>query len=100
MVSSSVKVEDRFIGASNFNAWKFRIVNILEENELEELITRVIEEPSSNIARAAYKKKQDKAKRIIFYFVKNSMMPIIGHLRIVKDCFGALANLYEKKTPT
>jgi hypothetical protein len=97
---TSVKVEDRLIGASNFNAWKSRIVNILEENELEELITRVIEESTSNTARVAYKKKQAKAKRIIFYSVKDSMMPIIGHLRTAKECFDALANLYEKKAPT
>jgi hypothetical protein len=100
MASSSVKVEDRLIGASNFNAWKSRIVNILEENELEEMITRVIEEPTSNTAREAYRKKQTKAKRTIFYSVKDNMMPIIGHLRTVKECFDALENLYEKKAPT
>jgi hypothetical protein len=100
MASSSVKAEDRLVGAANFNAWKYRIMNILEENDLEELITREIEEPTSNTARAAYKRKQTKAKRIIFYSIKDSMMPIIGHLRTTKDCFDALANLYEKKAPT
>jgi hypothetical protein len=28
------------------------------------------------------------------------MMPLIGHLMTVKECFDALANLYEKKAPT
>jgi hypothetical protein len=28
------------------------------------------------------------------------MMPLIGHLRTAKECFDALANLYEKKAPT
>jgi hypothetical protein len=28
------------------------------------------------------------------------MMPLIGHLRTAKECFDALANLYEKKDPT
>jgi hypothetical protein len=28
------------------------------------------------------------------------MMSIIGHLRTAKECFDALANLYEKKAPT
>jgi hypothetical protein len=64
------------------------------------MITRIIEEPTSNIARAAYKKKQTKAKKIIFDSIKDNMMPIIGHLRIAKDCFDALANLYENKAPT
>jgi hypothetical protein len=85
---------------SNFNAWKYRIVNILEENDLEELISREIEEPTSNTARAAYKRKQTKAKRIIFYSIKDNKMSIIGHLRTAKDCFDALENLYEKKAPT
>lgn len=26
-------------------------------------------------------------------------MPLIGHLRTTKECFDALANLYEKQTP-
>jgi hypothetical protein len=28
------------------------------------------------------------------------MMPLIGHLKTTKECFDALANLYEKKAPT
>jgi hypothetical protein len=94
MVSSSVKVEDRLEEASNFNAWKCRIPNILEESDLEELVTRVIEEPISNTARTTYKKKQAKAKRVIFDSVKDNMMFIIGHLRTAKDCFDSLASIY------
>ena len=100
MTSLSVKAEDRLVGAANFNAWKYRIINILEENDLEDYITREIEEPTTNTARAAYKRKQTKAKRIIFDSIKDNMMPLIGHLRTAKECFDALANLYEKKAPT
>jgi hypothetical protein len=39
-------------------------------------------------------------KRVIFDSVKDSMMPLIAHLRTTKECFDALANLYEKKAPT
>jgi hypothetical protein len=38
MASSSVKAEDRLEGASNCNAWKARVFNILE-GDLDELIT-------------------------------------------------------------
>jgi hypothetical protein len=51
---------------------KHSIVNILEENDLEELITRVIEEPTTNTARATYRKKQAKAKRIIFDLLRTT----------------------------
>jgi hypothetical protein len=86
--------------ASNFNAWKDRVFNILEEGDLDELVTRVMEEPTSNAGRTAYKKRQAKAKRVIFDSVKDTMMPLIAHLRTTKECFDALANLYEKKAPT
>jgi hypothetical protein len=100
MASSSVKAEDRLEGASNFNAWKARVFNILEEGDLDELVTRVIEEPTSNTGMESYKKRQTKAKRVIFDSVKDNMMPLIGHLRTTKECFDSLENLYEKKTPT
>jgi hypothetical protein len=100
MASSSVKAEDRLEGASNSNAWKARVFNILKESDLDELVTKVMKEPTTNAGRAAYKKRQAKAKRVIFYSVKDSMMPLIAHLRKAKECFDALANLYEKKAPT
>jgi hypothetical protein len=100
MDSSSVKEEDRIEGASNFNAWKARVFNILEESDLDELVTRVMEEPTSNAGRAAYKKRQAKAKRVIFYSVKNNMMPLIAHLRTTHEFFDSLAKFYENKAPT
>jgi hypothetical protein len=67
---------------------------------LDELVTRVMEEPTSNARRAGYKKRKPKSKRVIFYSVKDSMMHVIAHLRKANECFDALANLYEKKVPT
>jgi hypothetical protein len=51
---------------------------------LDELVTRVVEEPATNVGREAYKKRQAKAKRVIFDSVKDNMMPLISHLRKVK----------------
>jgi hypothetical protein len=65
---------------------------------LDELVTRVIEESTSNTGRATYK-RHAKAKRVIFDLVKDNMMFIIGYLRTTKECFDALANIYEKKAP-
>jgi len=100
MASSSVKADDRLEEASNFNAWKARVFNIPEESDLNELVTRIVEEPATNAGRAAYKKRQAKAKRVIFYLVKDGMMPLIAHLRTAKECFDVIAYLYEKKAPT
>ena len=69
-----VRVEDRLEGASNFNVWKLRIMNILQEHDLEQYVTSVMEQPTSNAGRVAFRKSQAKAKRIIFDSVKDNIM--------------------------
>jgi hypothetical protein len=99
MTSISVKPEDRLEGASNFNVWKARILNILEEHDLDAFVTGVVEEPTTNAGRTNFKKNQAKAKRIIFDSVKDSIMTVIASLKTAKECFDTLTNLYETKAP-
>ena len=94
------KAEDRLEGASNFNVWKLRIMTILQEHDLEHYVTVVMEEPTSNAGRAAFKKSQTKAKRIIFDSVKDSIMPAMASIMTAKECMDTLVNLYEKKAPS
>jgi hypothetical protein len=61
-----VRAEDRLEGATNFNVWKLRITNILQEHDIEQYVTTMVEEPTNNARRAAFRKSQAKAKRIIF----------------------------------
>ena len=84
MASSSVKSKDKLEGASNFNAWKARALNTLEESDLDDLVTRDVEEPTANQGRATFKKKQAKAKRIIFYSIKDNLMLVIAPLKQLK----------------
>ena len=67
---------------------------------MDDLVTKVVEEPKTNQGRATFNKKQSKAKRIIFYLVKDNLTPVIAPLRTTKECFDALANLYEKNVPS
>ena len=60
--SISIRVEDRLEGATNFNVWKLCITNILQEHDLEQYVTIVVEEPTNNIGRMAFRKSQAKAK--------------------------------------
>jgi hypothetical protein len=81
-----VRAEDRLEGAANFNVWKLQITNILQKHDLEQYVTTVVEEPTTNVGRAAFRKSQTKAKQIIFDSVKDSM--------------DTLMHLYEKQTPS
>jgi hypothetical protein len=94
--SISVRAKDRLEGATNFNVWKLRITNILQEHDLEKYVTTVVEEPTNNVGRAAFRKSQAKAKRIIFDSVKDNIMPAMTSLMTSKDYMDTLVNLYEK----
>ena len=73
------------------------MTTILEENDLDDIVFNVSEEPTSNADRLAYKRKHGKARRIIYDSVKETVMPNITALKTAKECFDTLANLYEKK---
>jgi hypothetical protein len=98
--SISVRAEDRLEGATNFNVWKLCITNILQENDLEKYVTTVVEEPTNNVGIKAFRKIQEKAKRIIFDSVKDSIMPAMTSLMTAKNCMDTLVNLYEKQDPS
>jgi hypothetical protein len=75
-------------------------MNIFEEHDLEDFITREVEEPTAATTRATFKRKQAKARSIIFSSIKDNLVPLIGSLKTPKECYDALANLYEKKVHT
>ena len=100
MASLSIKLENMLQGSSNFTSWKTRVVNAFVEFDLEDIVTREVEEPTSNVGRTTFRKKQAKAKRIIYDSIKDSMMHVLQSLATAKECMDALPNLYETKAPT
>jgi hypothetical protein len=72
----------------------------LQEHDLEQYVTTVVEEPTHNAGRATFRKSQAKAKQIIFDSFKDSIMPAMTSLMIAKDCMDTLVNLYEKWAPS
>ena len=57
-------------------------------------------EPITDAGRLAYKKKQGKARRIIYDSIREELMPNISSLKTAKECYDTLVNLYEKKAPS
>ena len=100
MATNIFRPEEKLQGSANYNSWKARLTAILEENDLDDIVFNVSEEPTSNAGRVAYKKKQAKARRIIHDSVKETVIPNITALKTAKECFDILTNLYEKKAPS
>ena len=63
-------------GADNFQAWKYRISLVLEENELDSYINEEVPVWEEDEAKALHKKKLVMAKRIIADLIKDHLIPI------------------------
>ena len=100
MVAPPVKPEHMIQGSSNFTAWKARIMNTFVEFDLEDQVTRNLEEPIGVAASAAYRKKQAKAKRLIFYSIKDNMMSLVQSLPTSKECLDTLSKMYDTDAPS
>ena len=100
MATNGFKPEEKLYGSANFNSQKGKLTAILDENDLDDIVLNVTEEPTTNAGRLAYKRKQGKARRIIYDFVRESLMPNITSLKTTKECYDTLVNLYEKKAPS
>ena len=100
MATVGFKPEEKLSGSANFNSWKARLTAILDENDLDDIVLNVTKEPTTNAGRLAYKRKQGKARRVIYDFVKEELMPNITSLKTAKECYDTLVNLYEKKAPS
>ena len=100
MASITFRLEERLEGSANYNSWKARLMATLEENALNDLVINTIEEPTTNVGRTTFKKKQAKARRIIYDSIKETLMPAITPLKTAKECFDTLTSLYEKKAPS
>ena len=60
-------------------------------------MTIVVEDPTTNEDRINFKKNQAKAKYVIFDLVKDNLMSMIILLKITRECFDTLTNIFKKK---
>ena len=96
-MAPSLKVEDRLDGVINLRSWKTRILLILEENELQDQVEKVILDPEGAKEKAKYKKNEAKAKRILVYSIKDHLIPCVVALNNAKEVYDALVGLYESR---
>ena len=80
----STKLDENLEGVDNFRAWKYRVMLILEEHDLEGFIEADTPEPEEDEAKEKHKKSLIKAKRIIADSIKDHLIPHVSTLRTPK----------------
>ena len=74
-MSHHTKLDENIEGDDNFQAWKYRISLVLEENELDSYINEKVPVPEGDEAKALHKKNLVMAKRSIANSIKEHLIP-------------------------
>ena len=85
----NTKLDENLEGVDNFRAWKYRVMLVLEENNLEGFIEANIPKPEGDEDKAKHKKSLVKAKRIIVNSIKDHLIPHVSSLKTPKKMFNA-----------
>jgi hypothetical protein len=97
MSSYQMCVEDRLAGASNWSPWKARIVFVLEDLKLWD----VVEAPvpiilvSAPVLVAEFRKRNNKAKRTICDAMQDHIIPHLTGKTYAYEMWASLCNLYQ-----
>ena len=90
-----LRVEDTLDGQSNFGAWKERIISVLEETEVWDIVKKTIVIPTDATQLATYKKNSIKAKRLILDGVKDHVIPHVRGKDHAFEVWESLTNVYQ-----
>jgi hypothetical protein len=96
-MTTSTKLGEKLEGVDDFRALKYRVMLILEENDLVSFVEQDIEELEEDVAKAKYKKDLIKTKRIVVDSIKNHLIPHVSTLKTPKQMMDALSRLFEDK---
>jgi predicted Holliday junction resolvase-like endonuclease len=87
----NINLDEKLQGTDNFRAWKYRVMIILEENDLEGFVENEFEEPMEDEAKEKKKKNLVKEKRIIACSIQDHLIPHVPSLKTLKQKFDALS---------
>jgi hypothetical protein len=99
VMAIGLRFEDRLDGATNFGAWKERMIFLLQENELWDIVenttTHPVVVPTDATLLAAYTKKSIKAKRFILDAIKDHLIPHLTGKTHAYEMWESLTKLYQ-----
>jgi hypothetical protein len=97
MSVSQMCVEDRLVGASNWSPWKARIVFVLEDLELWDIVEAPVPviPVTAPILVAEFRKRNNKEKRTICDAVRDHIIPHLTGKTYAYEMWESLCKLYE-----
>ena len=93
---NTLKLEDRLEGETNFQAWKSRVLILLEENDLKEYVEDVVPSLNDPVDLEFHKKRELNTKWVFLEPVKDHLIPHIVEKETSKDMYDAMMGIYQK----
>jgi hypothetical protein len=97
MSASQMRVEDRLAGARNWSPWKVRMVFVLEDLELWDIVevTIPVIPVTAPILVVEFRKRNNKEKMIICDAVHDHIIPHLTGNTYAYEMWSSLCKLYE-----
>ena len=89
-MTKNTKLDEKLEGAENFRAWKYIIMLILQENDLDQFVKEEVKEPEGDEAKSKHNKYT-----IIADSIKDNLIPQVFSRETPKEMFDALSDLFE-----
>ena len=83
-MTKNTNIYENIEGVEKFIAWKYRIMLILQENDLDKLVKEEVKEPEEEEAKSKHKKDMIISKRIIVDSIKHNLIPQVSSRETAK----------------
>ena len=83
-MTKNTNLDENIEGAENFRAWKYIIMLILQENDLDKFVKDEVKEPEEVEAKTKHKKDMIIHKRIIADSIQYNMIPQVSSMETPK----------------
>ena len=91
------QLEDKLGGVYNFQESKYIISLILEENDLNQYITREVPKLEGDEAKATHNISMTKDKRIIVDSIKDNLIPHVSSFNTPNKVYDCITKMFEGK---
>ena len=86
-MTNNSKLDENIEAVENIRAWKYRIMLILQENDLDKRVKEQVKEPKEEEAKSKHNKHMIIPKRIIAESIKDNLIPQVSQGRIQNKCW-------------
>jgi hypothetical protein len=92
-----MQAKDRLDGASNWSPWKTRIIFVLEDLEIWDIVEAHIVVPpvTASVMVAEFRKKKNKVKSIICDGVRDHIIPHLTSKDYAFEMWDSLSKIYQ-----